>query len=151
MVIYKYGDIIKALVEGKIDVLAHGVNCSGSFGSGVAGQIAKRFPVARKEYMFKHKTTGWKLGDVQEVELGICNGVVVNCATQRNFGYDGRQYVDYDAIWTCLDKVRRLYRLCTIGMPQIGAGLAGGDWEVIEKLVQDVFRHDDIHVYIFDK
>jgi len=44
MVTIKKGDIIEALKCNEIEFLAHGVNCSGAFGSDMAGQIEKNFP-----------------------------------------------------------------------------------------------------------
>jgi hypothetical protein len=32
-------------------------------------------------------------------------------------------------------------------MPKIGAGLAGGDWEKIEEIINSVFDKRDIFVY----
>jgi hypothetical protein len=32
------------------------------------------------------------------------------------------------------------------GMPMIGAGLAGGDWDVIEEMINDIFVDEDITI-----
>lgn len=90
------GDLFTTSAE----IICHGVNCQGSFGSGVAGQIAKHFPRVREAYLQKHNKSGWKLGDIQlvfstdDLELPI----IANIATQEKFGYDGQLYADYKAI-----------------------------------------------------
>jgi len=35
-----------------------------------------------------------------------------------------------------------------IGIPKIGSGLGGGDWDIIENIVNKVFVDTDIYVYI---
>jgi hypothetical protein len=35
-------------------------------------------------------------------------------------------------------------------MPRMGAGLAGGDWEVIELLIQETLCASDVAVYVYD-
>jgi O-acetyl-ADP-ribose deacetylase (regulator of RNase III) len=49
MVNYKKGNIF----ESGAGIIAHGVNCKGAFGSGVAGQIAKLYPKTKSDYLYK--------------------------------------------------------------------------------------------------
>lgn len=115
-------------------MFAHGVNCRGGFGSGIAGQIVKKHPEVRDDYLKKAATLeGWKLGDVQ------LSGKIFNCATQNNYGYDGKKYCSYDAIETCLRKAKKH---CSkfdlqLGLPKIGCGLAGGNWKVVHEIIKD--------------
>src|ERR1044072_7927805 len=109
-------------------VIAHSCNCLGAFGSGVAGQIAKLYPDARKAYLEKFKDPGWKLGDVQIVEIPAHNlknknekRIIANMATQRTFGTTGK-HVSYPACFECFDK---LFRFCEaedldVAMPKVG-------------------------------
>ena len=65
---------------------------------------------------------------------------VVNAYTQFNYGRnhsDGDQKpVDYAAIELCMKKINHLFKGKTIGLPKIGAGLAGGDWQRIKGIIQ---------------
>lgn len=45
MIEYVKGNILE---DPTVKVLMHGCNCSGGFGSGVAGQIAKKYPIIKK-------------------------------------------------------------------------------------------------------
>ena len=47
--------------------------------------------------------------------------------------------LDYDALKSALIEMKNKFSGKRIGMPMIGSGLAGGDWNVIEKIIQDVF------------
>lgn len=144
MIKYIQGD----LLESNCRVIAHGVNCSGGFASGVAGQIAKKWPEVKSWYFRKGR---WRLGMVQYVETD--DNIVANCATQERYGkmaQYGVVYVDYPAVERVM---RDLYDYVsqydlTVAIPKIGAGLAGGDWNVIEKIINDVFHDREICVYI---
>lgn len=138
------------LLTSNEDVIAHGVNIRGGFGSGVAGQIAKIYPNVKKAYLDKFQEDGWKLGDIQVIDVGR-DIIVINCATQHNYGYDGRRlYADYEAIEQCLIKVKEfcIRNNMTLGIPRIGCGLAGGDWQVVEDILLKVFNNYDVTVYI---
>jgi O-acetyl-ADP-ribose deacetylase (regulator of RNase III) len=38
-----------------------------------------------------------------------------------------------------------------IGLPQIGAGLAGGDWETIKQIIKQELKDCDVTVVIYNK
>jgi len=129
------------------DILAHGCNCVGGFGSGVAGQMSVEFPETREKYLEKFEKQGWELGDVQLVKSK--DKIIANCATQKKYYPRTVRNADYPAIELCMLK---LYKLCketgkTLAMPKIGAGLAGGDWKIIEAIINDVFEDMDVYVY----
>ncbi len=150
MIVYKKGDIVKALKDGDIDVLAHGTNCSGGFGSGVAGAIAKEWPDVKKRFI---ENKNPKLGSMFSDEV---EGVM-HLYTQWNYGYDGQHYVDYEAIKKCMEQMAmgarvRKHNVPTakpfvMAIPKIGAGLGGGDWNVIEKIIAKAFFGTEIWVY----
>ena len=143
MIKYIKGDLFKATQ----DIIAHGCNCKNGFGSGVAGIMSKQHPKAKFEFHAKYDSEGWKLGDVQFVES---NGkLIANCATQYNYNPRTGPHADYGAIQICMLK---LYKYCkennkTIAIPKIGAGLAGGDWNRISEIINDIFEDMDIYVY----
>jgi O-acetyl-ADP-ribose deacetylase (regulator of RNase III) len=136
------------LFETKDDIIAHGCNCRGGFGAGIAGIIARKFPKARAYYMDKHEEDGWKLGDIQPVEQWT-GQYIVNCATQDNYAYSGVLNADYNAIRLAMTRLKEFAKSksFTISIPKIGAGLAGGDWNIIEKILEEVFSDYDITIY----
>lgn len=146
MVKYQQGDLFKAEEE----LLAHGVNCKGAFGSGVAAGMTINYPETRTQHFYKHKSEGWKLGDVQFVSSK--DKTIANCATQDNFLPRGVCHADYNAIKVCMTKVKEYAKLrnLRIAIPKIGAGLAGGDWELIELILNDVFLDYDCTVYYLE-
>lgn len=139
-----------ALKRGDIDVLVHGVNCSHGFGSGVAGQIAKQYPEVKKAF----DRAQFKLGQIQVVQINE-NQLIINCATQQEYGrYPAGQpegmYCSYSAIEECMKKVKEFFgKDFRIGMPHIGAGLAGGEWKYISGgILKSVFNgNEKVYAY----
>lgn len=150
MIVYKDGNLFQAPEK----VLAHGCNCRGAFGAGVAGLMARFHPKARSAYLYHHKTKGWKLGQVQYVSSN--NKIIANCATQDRYGNGPKEkvvYADYKAIERSM---MDLYSYCkknnySIAIPLIGAGLANGDWKIIESIINKTFYDYEIVVYLYKK
>lgn len=143
-IVYVRGD----LLESNADFVCHGCNAVGGFGSGVAGQIARKFPRARSAYIERHKTLGHVLGDVQFVYQFDRGGkYIVNCITQHNYLPRGICHANYEAIDTCMRKVKAYAGERSIALPKIGCGLAGGSWDVVEKILNKVFEDRDVFVY----
>jgi O-acetyl-ADP-ribose deacetylase (regulator of RNase III) len=133
MIRYITGDLLGAAQK----VIIHGCNNHGVMGSGVARQIRGRWPNVYEVYALKHKVFGLDLGDILPVAT-LDDKIIVNCITQDGFGRDGKQYVSYDAIEQCLQKINNRvddWQVSEIAMPRIGAGLGGGDWTVIEQII----------------
>jgi len=72
--------------------------------------------------------------------------VITNCFTQDFYGTDKR-YVDYEAVAQCfavLNKRVGMYTDKPLNIPKIGAGLAGGDWNVISAIIESEYKGDII-------
>lgn len=145
MIKYAKGDVLAS----KANIVAHGCNCRGGFGSGVAAAIKTKYPKARHYYLDKYEEDGWKLGDVQFV-MQWDGRWIANCATQDGYLPRGVCHADYDAIRSCMEKVKDFAKPSsqTIAIPKIGAGLAGGDWDKIEAILNEVFSDYDVTVYV---
>jgi O-acetyl-ADP-ribose deacetylase (regulator of RNase III) len=144
MVKYKKGDVLKA----EEDIIAHGVNCMGGFGSGVAGQIAKLYPRAKQYYFLKFNNKGWLPGEVEFISQ-YDDKIIANCATQGHYLPRGVCHADYSAIEYAMNQVKKYAQdhKLSIAAPKIGAGLAGGDWNIIEPILNKVFQDYDIAIY----
>lgn len=132
MIRYVKGDLLAS----NMSVIAHGCNCHGVMGAGIARQIRERWPNVYEVYRLRHQVMGLELGTILPVRT-LDGRLVVNCMTQKDLGSDG-QYVDYDAIERCMaamDANAQAWGVAEIGMPKIGAGLGGGDWDRIEDII----------------
>jgi O-acetyl-ADP-ribose deacetylase (regulator of RNase III) len=145
------GDLIKLAKEGKFDVIVHGCNCLSTMGAGIAPQMAKAFGCDKFE-METWGPTIKKLGNIDYVTF-VDGLTVVNAYTQYNYGRnhaDGDSNpFDYVAFTLCMRKMNHIFKGKHIGMPKIGAGLAGGDWDMIQSIIMNELEDCNVTVVIY--
>jgi O-acetyl-ADP-ribose deacetylase (regulator of RNase III) len=148
------GDLIKLSQRANFDVIAHGCNCFCQMGAGIAPQMAKAFSCNDPE-KYHGESTDFpdrkgdmtKLGNIEHYAWYVFDEdgqrrrlEVVNAYTQYKYGRnhkDGDENpVDYAAIEMCMKKINYRFKGKHIGLPRIGCGLAGGDWEIVKKIIQ---------------
>lgn len=152
---YLKGDASLPLEEQTL--IIHVVNILGKWGKGFVLSLSKQFPFAKNEYVkwSKDKET-FGLGEVQFVCVDQQRATfVANMLAQhgvRKNDKDHTTYIDYDALRLCLRKVARfaLINRLSIQMPKIGSGLAGGDWEEIEKIINEELIYYKIKCTVFE-
>jgi O-acetyl-ADP-ribose deacetylase (regulator of RNase III) len=137
------GDLISLAEEGMFDVIIHGCNCLCNMGSGIAKTIKNRYP---QVYEVDCKTTKGdrrKLGRYSAITVGHqCAFVVVNAYTQYSYSRKNID-VDYGAVRNVFALIKHDFAGKRIGYPLIGAGLAGGDWNVIEAIIKQELDGED--------
>ena len=151
MITYIHGDLFTT----PDTVIVHGCNAAGVMGSGVAKTIKEKYPKAFQDY-HKFCTAGYKLEEVmgRNIFSEQPDGkIIVNSITQPSYGRAfGIRFCSYDAIDDCM---QRLFMECeergiiSISMPKIGAGLGGGSWDVIEKIIEQHFLGSGINVNVY--
>lgn len=148
-IVYKTGDA----TEGPEALLLHGCNAQGAMGSGIAKAIREKFPEAFLEYRKVYSlNSGLILGEVITVECSE-GKIIANGITQEFYGRDEKQYVSYDAINKVMEEVNRYaieFNIDTVAMPLIGAGLGGGSWKIISKIIEDTLIDVKPIVYTLD-
>lgn len=140
MIEYKKGDLL-AVTSG---VLVHGCNAQGVMGSGCAKAVRAKYPKVYDSYRSVYEMGELSLGyvDWAAAAPGL---FVANCVVQINYGRDGKRYVNYAALGRCLMEVVQEAQMLrysgvkdnTLHFPKIGAGLGGGDWSIIEQIIND--------------
>lgn len=135
------------------DVFLHQVNCQGVMGSGVAKQVRSLYPWVYGTYKQLCDNVADKknlLGVIQPVYIDESR-VVVNLFAQERFGYDGSCYTNYHSLRTCLEKVCVRFRGKKIAIPyRMGCHRGGGDWNVVSKMIQEVFQECDVTLYEYN-
>ncbi len=140
------GDLIKFAQDGAFDIILHGCNCFCKMGSGVAKAVSEAYPLALHADLETKVGDYTKLGNYTVVPSKAnkksANKIIyiINCYIQYNYGRAKKQYVDYDALRLCLRKVNFRYPNKHIGMPRIGAGLGGGDWNIIKQIIEEELK-----------
>ena len=143
-------------------IIAHGVNCQGVMGSGVAKQIKETYPLAYNQYKqlcdtgnvdnsfvfsrFCDPTRSHPLlGTLQLVDHG---GVMIaNLFTQQYYGRDGQKYADQTSIYNALMNLCQSIAMRSdlpdrVALPKIGCGLGGLYWDSeVEPILREVHRN----------
>ena len=136
-------------------VLTHVVNNIGKFGAGVSGVIAKKWPSVLVDYKLFWRQRA--LGDdittfVQNDEprsiLFIRSMIAQEgIRTQKNYCP-----LNYGALMPCMEKICESYNWndFVICCPKFGAGLAGGDWGIIEDMIKNIWVNNGVDVIVYD-
>lgn len=157
--IYLKGDATEPIKERA--VIAHVCNDIGGWGRGFVLALSKKWKEPEASYRSWAKMgstynkegyeTKFKLGQVQFVPLKHPKMIVVaNMIGQHGINpINGIPPVRYEAIKECLKTV---YAYCeknvmTLHAPKFGAGLAGGDWNIIHEIICDTIKVD---TYIYN-
>lgn len=162
------GDLIALAKQGKFDVVTHGCNCLCQMGAGIAPQMANAFgcndfKMEGNEYRGDINKLGtidwepkwfennrWVTYPDEGGKWATHQLYVVNSYTQFKYGTNHTDGVskplDYEALTLCMRKINYEFRGKRIGLPKIGAGLAGGDWNRIKEIIQTELK--DMHVSV---
>jgi O-acetyl-ADP-ribose deacetylase (regulator of RNase III) len=142
------GDLLELALEGAFDVVIHGCNCQCQMGKGIALTIKQKFPEAYRADCATPKGDPAKLGSFSHADIvrGSSRFTIVNAYTQLHWRGTGVK-ADYDAIRSVMKQVKARFTGRRIGYPRIGAGLAGGDWEIISRIINEELAGEH-HTYV---
>lgn len=146
---YIKGDATRPIGDGN-KVICHISNDIRGWGAGFVLALSKRWNAPEREYRAMSKKD-MKLGNVQivkvEEDIEVANMIGQHLCWAEN----GIPPIRYDAVKECLKKVNQhaVENNATIHAPRFGAGLAGGDWNVIEKIIEETITVD-VTIYDFN-
>lgn len=133
---YIKGDATNPQDENNIKIIAHVSNNKGGWGAGFVLALSKKWSKPEEEY---RKTNNYILGLNQVVPV-TDDIIVVNMIAQDGYRSENNPVpINYSALRNCLtnlDILAKIYN-ASIHMPKIGSGLGGGDWNTIEKIIEE--------------
>jgi O-acetyl-ADP-ribose deacetylase (regulator of RNase III) len=150
---YLKGDATEPVVRPAI--IVHVCNDVGVWGAGFVIALSRKW--SQPEKLYRRWFLEKRIGTGQQFALGRTQYVsvepdiqVANMIAQTGLGTrNGIIPLRYNALKECLksvymhlDKERE-----TVHMPRIGCGLAGGDWNEVEKIINEVMTCD---TYVYD-
>lgn len=146
------GDLIQLALAGEFDVIVHGSNCMHTMSAGVARQVRNHFPEAYDADLTTRRGDKSKLGAFSSaaVNRGAVSFTVVNAYTQYDWRGTGVK-VDYEAVSRVFAAIGAEWRGARIAYPMIGAGLAGGDWDRISRIIDDALKGQNHTLVLWDK
>lgn len=137
----------------------HQVNCKGAMGAGIAKTIKEKYPNVYTKYKRvcdSQNNSSDLLGKIQVIKVIEKGFYIVNLFGQDNYHSASGRCTNYEAFYTCLEKLREyIYKNPdgekTVAFPyKIASNLAGGDWNVILSMIKSVFENTDIEVTIYN-
>lgn len=140
------GNIFDLAEQGEFDVVVHGCNCFCTMGKGIAKEVKTRYPWVYEADLKTHKGDKDKLGTVslEGVQAGQHTFSIINAYTQYDYrGSAGTVNLDYEALRSCFKHIKQRFSGCRIAYPKIGAGLAGGDWNIISAIIDEELEGED--------
>jgi O-acetyl-ADP-ribose deacetylase (regulator of RNase III) len=131
-----------------LDALAHGCNCAGAMGKGIAVEFKQRFRAMYAEYKERCAQGRFHLGDVFAWTAGP--NTVFNLGTQKNW----RTKADLLVVKTALESMVQLAEqtgIRRIGLPRIGAGLGGLAWPDVRALLVALGESTAVELVVFEE
>ena len=131
------GNIIELFYQGKFNIIGQGCNCYKLMGAGLAAQIAAQIPEMRDADKDDPRQYWQRLGDFTQAEIGLDaegnTGLGLNIYSQLEPGKN----FDPIALRLALRKINKIFVGTSIGLPLIGCGIAGGDWEEVKEIIKE--------------
>ena len=153
MIIIKNGNLLEH--DGKF--IGHQVNCQGVMGGGVAKQIKNKWYNVYESYSSLCKNTQTSLLGKSQYLITDDDKVIFNLFGQDFYGTDKR-YTDYDALSDAVCEALgyvKFYNIARnkhepLALPYlIGCGLAGGDWYVVKKILEDLSYTFNVDIILY--
>lgn len=141
------GDATEPVGDAK-KLIIHICNNLGRWGAGFVLGLNKKWKEPMAEYM---NLKAFTLGTVQYIQV-TKDTTVVNMIAQRGINSKFEPFkrrVDYDVLRSCLVQIREKYPSSeyTIHAPRIGCGLAGGSWDIVEKIINEELANFNVFIY----
>jgi O-acetyl-ADP-ribose deacetylase (regulator of RNase III) len=150
MIKYKKGNVLDATEN----IIIQSVNHQGKMGAGLAKQIATKYPDLVLNYKALCNISFDKIrrnGIFSYYIIGK-DKYIMSIFGQDKYGRD-KKYTDYISFGNGLEQVAMFAQAqdYSIAIPSgIGAGLGGGDWDVILDIIENCFSYySDVEVAIY--
>ena len=146
------GDATHPTGEGT-KIIAQVVNTQGGLGAGFGKAMAKQWPASRSNvYKWRQNKKIFRLGKTSLVSLAGDIFVFQMIAQDGIKKRRGSISLKYSVLRDCLIELALIAKEheASVHMPLIGAGQAGGDWNVIEGIIEEeiIRRGVDVKVYL---
>ena len=137
--------------EQHAQALAHGCNCQGSMGAGIAVGFRQRYPAMYEEYRRRCKATPRQFnpGDVL-LWKDEQQPWVFNLATQEDYWRARATYDTIERVFQVMRAQADAEGIASIAMPRIGAGYGGLSWPKVRTIIERVFGDWAGTLYVYE-
>lgn len=141
---FRVGDLFS---DPGLPALAHGCNCAGSMGRGIAVEFRRRWPDMYIAFHLECKAGRFRLGDV--FVWDAADKTIFNLATQPLPRPSARlEYIDSSLRETV--KIAEQRSIPVIGMPRIGAGYGGLSWRDVRRTIQAIGEDTGVVLAVYE-
>jgi O-acetyl-ADP-ribose deacetylase (regulator of RNase III) len=140
----RIGDLFE---DASLPALAHGCNCAGSMGRGIAVEFRQRWPAMYQAYRRECKEGRFRPGSVFVWEAD--EKTIFNLGTQPV----PRPSAKLDYIEAALREAVRIAEskdIPVIGMPRVGAGYGGLQWADIRPVVESIAAESGVLLLVYE-
>jgi O-acetyl-ADP-ribose deacetylase (regulator of RNase III) len=123
-----------------------------NWGAGFARAVRNKYPSVQKdfkEWAVMHRDK-FSLGNTY-TSMTSNELYVVNMIAQHGYGESVKPRIRYAALKDCLHQLREIAvsKRASVHMPRIGTGYAGGNWNYILELIDEILVRNGIDVTIY--
>lgn len=151
------GELLRLFKTGAFQAIAHGCNCQNMMGEGIADQIHQQFPEAfvadTQFYQRMTRQSGHLPCQDMGGELSVAHtkhGSIFNLYTQYKTGRHG----DYQLLQNAMQNLNKFCKqrsIQRVGVPLIGAGIAGLDILAVMTIMSLATPDVDLTVVVWDR
>ncbi len=147
---YVTGDLFANAYQAR--ALAHGCNCRGSMGAGIAVVFRERYPAMYAEYRRRCTATPREF-NVGDAFLWQADDQpwVFNLGTQEDYWRTRATYAGVEAALRAMRARSEAEAIESIAVPRIGTGYGGLSWKKLRPLVEQVFAGWPGDLYFYEE
>lgn len=139
-----HGDLLNSALE--LRALGHGVNLAGIMRSGIARQIADRWPDILPPYEQACLDRTLTLGGFTTYTTPD-GRLIYNLATQRLTGADARIEAVAVAVQAAVNDCHHR-GITRLALPRIGTGIGGLDWDDVHTVLTDIATTQPVDIVV---
>lgn len=145
------------LAEDEYGIIPHVCNNAGGWGAGFVMALSKKWPEPESQYRLGHQKGYTQLG--ANCIVNVAPGLyVANMVAQHSYkSADNPRPLKYDALVCAMAAVREEAKTLaktagkvSIHCPKFGSDLAGGNWDFITCLIEDIWLEAGIDVTVYE-
>jgi O-acetyl-ADP-ribose deacetylase (regulator of RNase III) len=144
-VVFTKGDLFAT--EGLV-AYAHGCNCAGAMGAGIAIEFKRRWPRMYEEYVVRCTDRRFGLGDV--FVWSEDGATIYNLGTQEHWRKKSQLPALAKSLGTMVELASHA-GIERVGLPRIGTGLGGLDWMRVKRVLTEVGAETKVSLEVFEQ
>jgi O-acetyl-ADP-ribose deacetylase (regulator of RNase III) len=141
---YRNGDLFTTEAQ----ALAHGCNCQGVMGAGIAVAFRKKYPEMYQEYQRMCGLKTFNLGSIYEYKAPD-GKVVFNLGTQQYPGACAELRFIEGTLWSLTKFHVPQLGISSVAIPRIGCGLGGLNWNDVKGVIEDIGKETPITILVY--